>query len=304
MSQEKLFELVYILLGKKTATAKSLAEYFGVSERTIYRWTESLSCAGIPVFSSRGKGGGISIMENYTLDKTILTEEEKSSVVSSVKAVLKLAGMNSAEKSVLEKLQALDAKNSDWLEVDFSPWNPQGKYISRMFAELKKAVMQKTQIEFDYFSVGGKTERRIVHPWKIVFRGSGWYVYGWCAVRCAPRYFKLSRMSGVVILDKKNTVEQPEKTPDDNSCSAYDAPLIEVQVEIENRGMYRLMDEFPVCVVENSGEDSSRVKFSAQDNLWLVPFLLSFGSAVKILSPEQLKNRFYAEVEKMALKAK
>ena len=77
MSQKNLFELVYILLDKKSVTAKNLAEHFGVSERTILRWAESLAEAGVPVYSTQGRYGGFSIAENYVLDKTIFTDEEK-----------------------------------------------------------------------------------------------------------------------------------------------------------------------------------------------------------------------------------
>ena len=79
MSQKNLFELVYILLDKKSVTAKNLAEHFGVSERTILRWAESLAEAGVPVYSTQGRYGGFSIAENYVLDKTIFTDEEKCS---------------------------------------------------------------------------------------------------------------------------------------------------------------------------------------------------------------------------------
>ena len=42
-------------------TAPELADYFEVSVRTIYRDIDILSSAGIPVYATRGKGGGISI---------------------------------------------------------------------------------------------------------------------------------------------------------------------------------------------------------------------------------------------------
>ena len=64
MSQKNLFELVYILLDKKSVTAKNLAKHFGVSERTILRWAESLAEAGVPVYSTQGRYGGFAIAEN------------------------------------------------------------------------------------------------------------------------------------------------------------------------------------------------------------------------------------------------
>ncbi|UOK61282.1 HTH domain-containing protein [Paenibacillus sp. OVF10] len=52
------FEIVYMLLHRKTITAGELAQHFEVSTRTIYRDIDTLSAAGIPVYSSKGKGAG------------------------------------------------------------------------------------------------------------------------------------------------------------------------------------------------------------------------------------------------------
>ena len=83
MQIEELFEFVYILIDKKRVTAKDMAERFGVSTRTIYRWVEALSISGIPVYSMIGRGGGIAIAEEFSLDKTVLTEEDRMAIVSS-----------------------------------------------------------------------------------------------------------------------------------------------------------------------------------------------------------------------------
>ena len=64
MQTENLFELTYILLEKRQVTAGQMAEHFGVSQRTIYRWVDALNLAGVPVYSTKGKGGGIHVSEN------------------------------------------------------------------------------------------------------------------------------------------------------------------------------------------------------------------------------------------------
>ena len=70
MQINRLFEIVYLLLEKKQITAKELAEHFEVSTRTIYRDVETLSGAGIPIYMAKGKGGGISLMPEFVLNKT------------------------------------------------------------------------------------------------------------------------------------------------------------------------------------------------------------------------------------------
>ena len=77
MKINSLLEITIILLNKGTATAKELADRFGVSARTIYRDIDILSSAGVPVFTNKGNGGGISLLEGYSLNKTLVSEHVK-----------------------------------------------------------------------------------------------------------------------------------------------------------------------------------------------------------------------------------
>ena len=117
MQIEQLFEFVYVLIDKKKVKAKEMAERFAVSTRTIYRWVEALSIAGIPVYSTLGRGGGISIEEKFAMDKTVLSEEDRLAIVSSVKALNSLG----ANIKTNEKISQLVSNDTDWLEVDFAP---------------------------------------------------------------------------------------------------------------------------------------------------------------------------------------
>ena len=92
MQIDQLFDFVYILIDKKQTTATEMAKRFGVSTRSIYRWLDALSVSGVPVYSLKGRGGGIAISENYAMDKRILTEEERLAIISSVKALNSLSG--------------------------------------------------------------------------------------------------------------------------------------------------------------------------------------------------------------------
>ena len=59
MQTGRLFSILYLLMEHGNMTAKQLAERFEVSPRTIYRDIDLLSGAGIPIYASKGKGGGI-----------------------------------------------------------------------------------------------------------------------------------------------------------------------------------------------------------------------------------------------------
>ena len=94
MQINRLFEIVYILLEHQCMTAKELANRFEVSVRTIYRDIDVLSAAGIPIYMTRGKGGGISLLPNFILNKTVLTESEKTEILSALHRYKLLIPMN------------------------------------------------------------------------------------------------------------------------------------------------------------------------------------------------------------------
>ena len=69
----RLFQIVYLLMGKPQMTAKELADIFEVSQRTIYRDIDKLTMAGITIYTNQGKHGGVSILPDYVLDAIAFT---------------------------------------------------------------------------------------------------------------------------------------------------------------------------------------------------------------------------------------
>ena len=87
MQINRLFEIIYLLLEKGSVTAAALAERFEVSVRTIYRDIDLLSGAGIPVYCSRGRGGGVSLLPDFVLDKSLLSEREQDEILFALQSV-------------------------------------------------------------------------------------------------------------------------------------------------------------------------------------------------------------------------
>lgn len=92
MQTERLFEIVYTLLDRGTVTAQELADRLGVSKRTILRDIETLTLAKVPVYTTQGKGGGVSLLDGYVLDKAVLSDEEKEQILLGIKTLLPTGG--------------------------------------------------------------------------------------------------------------------------------------------------------------------------------------------------------------------
>ena len=292
MQIDQLFELVYVLIDKKQVTAKEMAERFGVSTRTIYRWVDALSVSGVPIYSQNGRGGGIAISEKYALDTKVLSEEERLAIVSSVKALNSLSGnpasVVNANIKAAEKISGLVEKDTDWLEVDFAPWSPEGSSVRQVFGTLRDCILQKKQVVFDYYSGDGRMERRTVHPWKLIYKGQAWYLQGWCTTRKAERFFKLTRMQNLDMTGRNANITHittPQKFPE------YKSKLLTIKAKVYPQKISYLLDTFICSEVVPHKDGSITTTFTVPEQDWIYELLLSFGPNMKIISPKQVKEK-------------
>ena len=297
MQIDQLFELVYVLIDKKQVTAKEMAQRFGVSTRTIYRWVDALSVSGVPVYTQNGRGGGIAISEQYALDTKVLSEEERLAIVSSVKALNTLSGnpasVVNANIKAAEKISGLVEKDTDWLEVDFAPWSPEGSSVRQVFGTLRDCILQKKQVTFDYFSGDGRVEHRIVHPWKLIYKGQAWYLQGWCTLRKAERFFKLTRIQNLDMTGRAANITKINK-PAPKENFNYHPELLTIKAKIYPQKISYLLDTFICSDVIPHKEGSVTATFSVPQDDWVYELLLSFGPHMKIISPKPVREKVLA----------
>ena len=297
MQIDQLFELVYVLIDKKQVTAKEMAARFGVSTRTIYRWVDALSVSGVPVYTQNGRGGGIAISEQYALDTKVLSEEERLAIVSSVKALNSLSGnpasVVNANIKAAEKISGLVEKDTDWLEVDFAPWSPEGSGVRQVFGTLRDCILQKKQVSFDYYSGDGTMERRTVHPWKLIYKGQAWYLQGWCTLRKAERFFKLTRIKNLDMTGRAANITKINK-PAPKQNFNYHPELLTIKAKIYLQKISYLLDTFICSDVIPHKDGSVTATFSIPQEDWVYELLLSFGPNMKIISPKPVREKVVA----------
>ena len=307
MQTENLFELTYILLDKKSVTAKEMAAHFGVSPRTIYRWVDALNLAGVPVYTSKGRGGGIFLSEKYALDKTVFTDEEKKELLAGVQAVNSLSGVPSTQsavsklRSLIGNIPEINVKDkSNWIQIDFEPWSSKGTEVQELFLKLKDAIFAEQQVSFDYYSMHGESEGRNVQPWKLLFKNQAWYLYGWCNKANEERFFKLNRMRNLTLLSKpvvKFCERQSQPVQVKQETQAF--KLIDVVLEADAQFLPTLLDEFKADSIEDSGNGKKRITLKMPDIPWIEHTLLGFADEITVLEPEALRNRLKTRISQM-----
>jgi predicted DNA-binding transcriptional regulator YafY len=291
MQINRLFEIVYILLENPTVTAAELAERFEVSARTIYRDVETLSQAGIPVYMSKGKGGGISLLPDFILNKAVLTEQEKIDILSSVKAFSAVS--LSKGDTALNKLNSmLGKKNSDWIEVDFSSWG-YFRNEAEYFEKIKTAVMEKRAVTFLYASAKAEKLLREVLPLKLIFKGAAWYLYGWCRMRKDCRFFKIRRISELSLTDEHFDMEAPDNilNGQEIDISSY----ITAKLKILSKMAFRVYDEISDFETDENGDFICNILMPDINSI--CSYASSYGEYCTIISPKEAASEMRRRLE-------
>ena len=285
----RLFEIVYILMQKKKTTAKELADRFEVSTRTIYRDIETLSGANIPIYASKGKDGGIGLLDEYVLNKTILSEEEQNQILFALQGMKKVKGQD--EKDILEKLSILfNKKINDWIKIDFSNW---GNIQEERFDIIKSAILNKQLVQFTYYNSNGEESKRIVEPLQIWFKDKSWYLISYCRNKEDYRIFKIARIKEVKMLQEHFERELPKEENEQ-----YNFKTIELELEINKAMTYRVYDEFESKEITKKQDGNFMIKVKYPENEWVYGYILSFGEYAKVLNPGYAKNIIKDKLQK------
>ena len=292
MQIDRLFAIVYLLMDKDRMTARALAQKLEVSTRTIYRDIQALCMAGIPLYSVKGKGGGIALVEGFALDKAALSHDEKQQVLTALQT-LSATAMPSGE-TALQKLSAVFQMRPDrWIDVDFSDWSGAQK---ERFEALKTAVLTKRVVSFAYLSSNGTQTRRTAEPLQLWFKEKSWYLRAYCRMRKAHRIFKLSRMQRVAVLEEHFSRVLPPEPP---AVPVPYAGGLRIVLHISGSQAYRVYDEFEPRQIEKLPQGDFRVTLHYPPGDWVIGYILSFGSFARVVEPEDIRRQVQVRIADM-----
>lgn len=300
----RLLSMVYLLMNKETVTAKELAERFEVSVRTVYRDVETLSMAGIPVYTRTGRNGGISLTEQFVLNKMLVTKEDQEQILAAL-ASLKETGAG-REDETLEKLGAFfQAEPQNWVSIDFSDWSGRRK---EMFEEIREAILSHTVLSFDYYGQYGEMTRRIVEPIQLLFKDYTWYLRAFCREREDMRQFKILRMKRMTMLEEKFTPRQIELREEDQEETAKDQQQAggevfpQISLWIDKKEAYRIYDRFEEEEITVLPDGNFKVRMNCILDDWVYGMILSFGPSAKVLEPETVRTEIKKRIHEMGEK--
>jgi len=199
---DRLLSLVLLLQARPAVAAPELAGRLGVSVRTVLRDVESLSTAGIPVYTERGRGGGIRLLDTYRSGLANLSHAEGAGLAVGQSRLAGDLGLGDALDTAIEKITGAGGEalrggltqGRRHVLVDVDPWMRAGEAVPLLPA-IHDGLLRGRRLELDYRDSGGGRQRRTVAPAGLVAKAGVWYL-----ITTEPALVRVSRVHSCTVL--------------------------------------------------------------------------------------------------------
>ncbi|MEU3898043.1 WYL domain-containing protein [Streptomyces sp. NPDC045251] len=304
---QRLIELLAALQARPRTTAEALAGELGVSKRTVLRDVRALVDAGIPVFTERGKYGGISLLPGDQADLSKLTtgEADLLRAVGLDPERARRVGGEAAARSALRKLTPrrspppparaeLPLALADVIAVDNRPWFGEAASLPDV-AALVRDLRTGRRLRIGYRRSGAAVaEDFVVDPYGLVERAGRWYLVGDRDGR--PRMFALTRLEGWAVLDADRRLRAgadlvgTARELGDVLEGRQDV-VVTARVEAGSVDLARRILGARLRTVGDRQDDGGRVEITvAYGHLDGVRQLLQFSDHIEVVEPEAARR--------------
>lgn len=317
MSKKLAFERYYWFHNKikegNWPNSKKLSEKFEISQKQAQRDIEFIKYRlKAPLEYDRSKKGYYYSDNFFELPPLWLTEKELLTLIIASKLastiperelkntlyqiIDKIITSNSFNKiDTPSLLKKVSIKNIEYYRID-------GKIFQKILSEL----YNNRALKINYYSPHNKQKTtRLIKPLHLLCYMGRWHLIAYCDMRKDLRNFALSRIKEVEVADQN--IDLPQEIPDINEYVNKTFGLLSNDKQIEvclkfnpdvadwiKEQIWHEAQE----VIENK-DGSLCLRFYASDFRELKGEILKYGSAVKVLSPKDLKEEIKKEIEKM-----
>ena len=304
MRASRLLSILILLQIHGRVSARTLAERFEVSKRTIYRDVDELSAAGVPIYAERGAAGGFALLDGWQTRLTGMTSEEAEAILlSSLPATAADLGLGeTAATARLKLFAAMPAQSSeaarrvaDRFHFDPVPWHRRPEPRRDDLRLLARAVWECRRLGLTYDSWAG-AKPRVLEPLGIVLKAGEYYFVAMRRGKAAIHKLDYAR-------DLKLLEERFHRPASFNLAIAWRDALAQFEASLR-RDTARLrvsaaalgrlntlnadMAE-PILAALPDAEGWREAEVPIESVEFAAGQLLGFGDLIEILSPEALR---------------
>jgi predicted DNA-binding transcriptional regulator YafY len=201
---DRLFLIIHTLRGRRSVTARRLAESLRVSPRTVYRDVADLQLSGIPIEGEAGVG--YTLRRGSDVPPLMFTRAELEALVVGARFTEAFAGerLAAAARHALTKVEAVlpdDLRRRTERSRVLVPAARRAAARADLDA-IHEAMETRHLVRFAYARPDGEASQRDVEPVCLAFWGRVWTLGAWCRLRQDFRNFRLDRMAGLRVLEE------------------------------------------------------------------------------------------------------
>ncbi|OBZ14931.1 DNA-binding protein [Bacillus sp. FJAT-27264] len=294
---ERLISIIMILLKKNIVSTSEFAQLFNVSKRTILRDMETLSLSNIPIYATHGVNGGYGIMDEYKVDKRLLSSNDLENILTALGGLEQILISEEVELTI-KKIEAmvspLSLKSS--IQLSFYDWEGRSEILQTLRI-CQESILKRRLVSFDYVDKDGATSNRIVEPYQLHFSERSWYLKGFCLDRMGYRTFKLSRIDKLNMDEK--TFSPREYLLEQEREASYQPQLVAIKALISPSIKDQYIERYGRKSIENYSSEFLLATISVPQNNTGFQFLASFGTNLTILEPKTYVEDFRNYLNKM-----
>lgn len=270
--------------------SSEFAQLFGVSKRTILRDMETLSLAHIPIYTTPGVQGGYGIMEEYKMDKRLLSSSDLENILAALGGLGQIL-ISGDVAMTLRKIEAMVSPTAPKGSVQLSFYDWAGRAeLAGALKLCQEAIAGRRLLTFGYTDRAGTPTVRTVEPYQLHFSESSWYLKGFCLERMGPRMFKLSRMEQ---LERSEQTFSPRADMLEWTRKAEVSPeLTEVKALISPSVKDQFIERFGRKSIEPYDAEQLLATFHIPQHPVGYQFLAGFGTQLEIMEPKAYREEF------------
>ncbi|MBI1282387.1 MAG: WYL domain-containing protein [Anaerolineaceae bacterium] len=302
---DRLLAIVLEIQAKKQVRAEDLAATFEVTKRTIYRDLQALSESGVPIVAIPGQG--YSLVEGYFLPPLTFNSDEAIMLLLGADFVAQnfdaqyRAAAHSAKHKIVTVLPDKLRQEVEYLQSSIRFVALNGPFIPETLQQLRRAIIQSKTVRFRYHSrprdgSSSTPSLRDADPYALVHIGSAWLLTAYCHLRKERRNFRIDRMEELVVLDKifKRPSDFSLQRPSGDERSIVVRALFDPET-----GRWARENPTYFHVSEEEHPDGLLVTLMINQPGDILNWLLSWGSHVRVLEPDFLREILHNEAKGM-----
>ena len=286
--------------------AVDLAQALGVSERTVYRDVQAMVEAGVPLQGVPGKG--YRVPKEYLLEPvTLTTDEAVMLVLGSAYAAQNFDGRyRAAARTAQRKIdgvlsredreRAFSLQGSVHLVPPSAFGNPTEDVLLR---RVRQALLEERTIEATMDGATDTPTTCTLNPYGLVRQGATWYIVGYGPERDRVVHLRLPEIDELELT--RATFERPDsyRTPPDGPEAAPDR-RVRILFTADVAPSVQVAPSLHVADREPLSDGRLLLTLKVYHELEVLPWLLSWGSNVRVLEPRALRQRLAAEAHAIA----